>query len=160
VEVSEPTTLSPDRGLFEIGIELSPSCNLKLDDRKLIEHGNQIAQQLQYFIASSKTFDMESLCIIPGKFCWNVCVDLLVLQMDGDPLDACSIATYIALNCTKIPKIEVYVGESGNPEDFEVTGDLGEAILLNARDIPICVSSCKVIYYEFVIRDGVQMMFT
>lgn len=67
--------------------------------------------------------------------------------MDGDPLDACSIATYIALNCTKIPKIEVYVGESGIPEDFEVTGDLGEAILLNARDLPICVSSCKVICY-------------
>ena len=93
---------------------------------------------------NSRTFDMAELCIIPGKFCWNICVDLLVLQMDGDPLDACSIATYVALNCTKIPKVEIFVGESGNPEDFEVNGDLGHALSLKAFDIPICISSSKV----------------
>ena len=64
--------------------------------------------------------------------------------MDGDPLDACSIATYVALNCTKIPKVEIFLGESGSPEDFEVNGDLGEALSLQARNIPICISSSKV----------------
>ena len=90
---------------------------------------------------------MKELCIIPGKFCWNICVDLLVLQMDGDPLDACSIATYVALNCTKIPKVEIFLGESGSPEDFEVNGDLGEALSLKASNIPICISSSKVCNY-------------
>ena len=142
--MAEPTILSPDCGLFDLAIELSPSCNLKLDDRNLIEYGSQIAQQLQSFIVNSNTLNMKELCIIPGKFCWNICVDLLVLQMDGNPLDACSIATHIALNCTKIPKVQIFLGESGKPEDFEVNGDLGESISLNAKSIPICVSSAKV----------------
>lgn len=142
--MAEPTILSPDCGLFDLAIELSPSCNLKLDDRNLIEYGSQIAQQLQSFIVNSNTLSMKELCIIPGKFCWNICVDLLVLQMDGNPLDACSIATHVALNCTKIPKVQIFLGESGKPEDFEVNGDLGESISLNAKNIPICVSSAKV----------------
>jgi exosome complex RNA-binding protein Rrp42 (RNase PH superfamily) len=65
--------------------------------------------------------------------------------MDGDPLDACSIATYVALNCTKIPKVDIFLGESGLPEDFEVNGDLGESTSLNAKELPICVSSSKVV---------------
>lgn len=144
MEVSEPSAAFPDSGLFDVGIEFSPSCNLKLDDRKLLEYGSQIAQQLQSFIVNSNTFNMKELCIISGKFCWNICVDLLVLQMDGDPLDACSIATYVALNSTKIPKVDVFLGESGMPEDFEVNGDLGESTLLKAKELPICVSSSKV----------------
>ena len=64
--------------------------------------------------------------------------------MDFRPLDACSVATHVALNCTKIPKVRIFLGESGKPEDFEVNGDLGESISLNARNIPICVSSAKV----------------
>ena len=109
-----------------------------------MDYGSKVAQQLQSFILNSKTFDSSELCIIQGKFCWNICVDLLVLQMDGDPLDACSIATYVALNCTKIPKVEIFLGESGSPEDFEVNGDLGEALSLQALNIPICISSSKV----------------
>ena len=142
--MAEPTATSPECGLFDLSVELSPSCSLRMDERRLMDHGALIAQQLQSFIINSSTFNLKELCIIPGKFCWNVCVDLLVLQMDGDPLDACSIATYVALNCTKIPKVEVFLGESGSPEDFEVTGDLGEALSLNAKDVPIGISSSKV----------------
>ena len=40
--------------------------------------------------------------------------------MDGDPTDGCSMAIYTALNSTRIPKIELFVGESGDMEDFEV----------------------------------------
>ena len=158
VEVAEPSTLHPNHGLFEVDVDISPSCNLKIDERRLLEQGSHIAQQLQRYVVGagaaggndngngveSNPLDLKALCIIPGKYCWCVSVDLLILAMDGDSLDACSIAMYVALNCTKIPKIELFVGESGNMEDFEVCGDLGEAITLNAIHVPICVSSCKI----------------
>lgn len=76
-------------------VDISPSCNLKLDDKKPMEYGNKIATQLTNFIINSKQLDLKGLVIINKKFCWSVCIDLLILQMDGDPLDACSIATYI-----------------------------------------------------------------
>lgn len=56
----------------------------------------------------------------------------------------------LALNCAKIPKINIFIGESGLPEDFEVNGDLGEARNLNAKDIPICISSSKVFRFRYL----------
>jgi hypothetical protein len=50
----------------------------------------------------------------------------------------------VALNCTLIPKIELFVGESGSAEDFEICGDVSEATKLKAENFPICVSSAKV----------------
>jgi 3' exoribonuclease family, domain 1 len=176
--------LNPDSGLLDIDVDFSPSCNLKIDERRLTEHGTQVAEILQRcvgvstcvseslflhsslvsltyytafpcvlhtisvytirFIESSGSIDLKGLCIIPGKYCWCIGIDILVLEADGDPLDACSIATYVALNCTKIPKVELFAGESGQPEDFEVCGDIGEAVPIEAANVPICVTSCKV----------------
>jgi exosome complex RNA-binding protein Rrp42 (RNase PH superfamily) len=61
-------------------------------------------------------------------------------------LDPCSVAAYVALNCTVIPKVEIYVGESGRAEDFEISGDISDATKLKAENFPICVSSSKVRY--------------
>ena len=135
VEVGQPSALAPQLGLLDVDVDISPSCNLKADDRRLMDHGAHVAQQLHRFVVASNALDLSALCLVPGKYCWVVCVDLLVLAADGDPLDACSIAMYVALNCTKIPKVELFAGESGALEDFEVCGDLGEALPLDAAQV-------------------------
>jgi len=137
VEVGEPLAHAPLLGLFDVDVDISPSCNLKADDRRLMDHGAHVAQQLQRFVVASDALDLAALCIVPGKYCWVFCVDVLVLAADGDPLDACSVAMYVALNCTKIPKVELFVGESGVLEDFEVCGDLGEALSLDAAKVGV-----------------------
>ena len=97
---------------MEVNIEYSPSCSLKCDERRLLDAGSQISQQLQSLHCGSSALDLKALCIIPGKYCWVVYVDILILQVDGDPLDACSIASFVALHCTKVPKVELSLGES------------------------------------------------
>jgi exosome complex RNA-binding protein Rrp42 (RNase PH superfamily) len=42
------------------------------------------------------------------------------MEMNGDPLDACSIACYVAMQSCQVPKITLYPGESGRMEDFEI----------------------------------------
>lgn len=69
---------------------------------------------------------------------------LQILKLDGDPLDACSIAALVALTCTKIPQTELSLGESGEPEDFELVGDLASANLLDVSKIPVIVTVNKV----------------
>ena len=71
-------------------------------------------------------------------------IDLIISQLDGDPLDICSIATFIALKSTRIPKIETIIGESGRPDDFQVCGDIDIALPLQTNDIPICITIVKV----------------
>jgi exosome complex RNA-binding protein Rrp42 (RNase PH superfamily) len=69
--------------------------------------------------------------------------------MDGDPLDICSIAAYVALNCTKVPKVELCAGTSGSMESFEVCGDLGDGYAINTDGVPVCVTMVKVSKLKF-----------
>lgn len=66
--------------------------------------------------------------------------------MDGNPLDACSWAVYSALQCTKIPSTEVFKGESGQLEDFEIVGDMCQALPLfpSISPIPITITVSKI----------------
>lgn len=64
--------------------------------------------------------------------------------MDGDPLEICSIAALLALNCTKEPKVELYPGESGEMEDFDISGDISEGLPVDTTNVPICITVLKI----------------
>ena len=111
-------------------------------------------------LLGSSAVNLKDFCIISGKYCWSVQIDLLVsgwlitntvfftvaqiLQMDGDPLDMCSVAAFVALNCTKVPKVELCAGASGKMEAFEICGDLGDGVSIETDRVPICVTMVKV----------------
>lgn len=141
-EVINLNPSAPPKGALEISVDFSPSCNLKLDDRKLADVGSHLAQQLQRVLYPSLDSTLTHLCIIPGKFCWCLHIDLLVTRTNGDPTDACTMAIYAALNCTKIPKVDV-TGISGT-DDYEVVGDIASAIEFSADCLPICTTFTKV----------------
>ena len=110
---------------------------MKVDEKRLQDYGSVLAESLQRFlracinltyflfkyiclykctnsfIVNSNAIDLESLCIVSGKYCWIVHIDILVLQLDGSLLDAASLAAYVALSCTKVPKVIPIAGESG-----------------------------------------------
>lgn len=44
--------------------------------------------------------ELKKLCIIPGKLCWIIYVDAMVLDSNGNLFDAISIATRAALHNT------------------------------------------------------------
>jgi len=54
---------------------------------------------------SGGSLDLKSLCVLPGKTCWVVYVDALLLNDGGNVLDALSIAARAALALTRIPKV-------------------------------------------------------
>jgi len=74
----------------------------------------------------------------------TVSYKMQILSMDGNPLDACSIAAQVALQCTRIPRTEAIPGESGLLEDFEVIGDLAESTFVQAQAVPLFVTVAKV----------------
>lgn len=41
--------------------------------------------------------DLTALCVTSGKICWLLYVDALVLNMDGNVLDALSIAARVGM---------------------------------------------------------------
>ena len=142
--VADLSPASPAKGIIEVTADFSPSCNLKLDERRLNDAGSYLAQQLQRVLTGSLDGTvLPTLCIIPGKFCWCLHVDLLITKLDGDPLDACSMAIYSALKTTKIPRVELVLGPSGQAVDFEVVGSTASALAFPAEDVPICATFAK-----------------
>ncbi len=143
LDISEPVNNVPDRGLVTFSLDFSPSCRLDLDDRHRTDLSKTLAERLQNILLGSSSIDLESLCIIRGKYCWLVHIDVLVYQLDGDPLDICSIASYVALKCTRVPKVELILGGTGAAEDFQICSDTASAVPLKIRDMPICITVVK-----------------
>ena len=144
LDVVQPMPNFPDRGLVTVSADFSPSCGLKVDDRHRAELSGRLRERLQSIILGSSCINLESLCIIFGKFCWLVHVDFVMCQLDGDPLDICSIASYVALKSTIVPKTELILGGSGSAEDFQICGDIASALPLKIQNIPICITVVKI----------------
>jgi exosome complex component RRP43 len=49
--------------------------------------------------------DLGKLVVEEGKASWNLCLDILVLNMDGSVLDACVLAAMAALTSLKLPEV-------------------------------------------------------
>ncbi|CAN0489578.1 unnamed protein product, partial [Ectocarpus sp. 8 AP-2014] len=89
--------------------------------------------------------DLDALGIVDGKFCWVVFVDILVLQADGNLLDASSFAAYTALNTARIPKVVTpLVGEGGIYDDFEISSEIDDAVAIKgATNVPVCLTMSR-----------------
>ncbi len=66
--------------------------------------------------------------------------------MDGSIIDSVSWAAYVALHLTRYPLTDLIDGESGSPEDFELSSDIAHArrLSLSAQGIPIFNTVAKV----------------
>ena len=67
-----------------------------------------------------------------------------VLQCDCDLLQVASIASFVALQCTQVPKVQLLMDERGLYSDFEISSEMAEASRLDVQNVPICVTAYKV----------------
>lgn len=56
------------------------------------------------FSFPSDAFDLRQLSVLPGRHCWALYVDILILECGGNLFDAVSIAVKAALFNTRIPR--------------------------------------------------------
>mmetsp|Transcript_11457 Transcript_11457/g.18687 ORF Transcript_11457/g.18687 Transcript_11457/m.18687 type:complete len:306 (-) Transcript_11457:94-1011(-) len=151
VKVSVSESGADNNDYIDSSVEFSPSCNLKMSEKAVAKYSFHIAEIIKSSVRNNCSSFFPNLVIIPGKFYWKIHIDLLVLQTDGNSIDACSFATYNALKCTRIPKTEVFIGESGRPEDFEVSGDVVDAMPFEPPSIPLCVTITKIDKSVFIL---------
>lgn len=148
VKVTVAEGSAKENEYIQSSVEISQSCSnvmsMKLDEKNSTRISTRIADIIKQSVDNNCASFFPNLVIIPGKFYWKLHIDLLVMQWDGSAIDICSFATYNALKCTVIPKTEVFVGESGRPEDFEVCSDITDAVPFAPSSIPLCITSTKI----------------
>ena len=144
-EIATPDVSSPELGCLEFSVECSPLASPAFRGRGGDELSAELASAIEksYCVDGNQKhgdspIDLSSLCILPGKSCWVLYIDALVLDIDGSVIDAISIACRAALQDARIPKVEIQ--QDGDDEDFEVDDDPEQATRLDVSRVPLSLS--------------------
>jgi exosome complex RNA-binding protein Rrp42 (RNase PH superfamily) len=137
-EITEPLSDLPGQGILEVDVDISAGCLPdRVNNHRRSDIASGYAELLRNVYVGSGCIDLDALCIIPGKYCWMIHIDVVAFELDCNLVDAASYAIYAALDCTRLPQIQLKPGERGELQDFDVCGDLAKAVPLPLRDVPI-----------------------
>ncbi|CAH1965470.1 unnamed protein product [Acanthoscelides obtectus] len=103
----------------------------------------EISNCLSSAYCSSLSFDLTKLCILQGKKCWKLYVDILILECGGNLFDAISIAVKVALRNTQVPRVKC-IDMDGNNVEISVCHDMFDCQRLNVENAPVMVTVCKI----------------
>lgn len=124
-EVAEPRAREPRLGLVKFSVEYSSLASPDFTGRRADDLNAELAMLLARLYDCEATRSMRAaLCLIPGKKCWALHVDVLVLDSGGSLFDAASIAIRAAIRTALIPRVRVIPGEADEEDEVEV--DEGE----------------------------------
>jgi exosome complex component RRP45 len=80
-EISTPKTSRPNEGTIFINVELPTS---QFDNNALSEYCIMVNRILEKTIRDSNCLDLESLCIIAEEKVWNLRVDVVIVNHEGN----------------------------------------------------------------------------
>src|SRR3989344_4685301 len=116
-EIVEPYPDSPDEGTFMTTVELA----------RIIDRG----------IRDSGFIDFKKLCIKPGEKVWQIFLDIITINDDGNLLDVAGLASLIAIGNAKLPKY--------NKKTYELEHELSnEEIPLNKEALSFKMTIHKI----------------
>jgi len=105
LDIGSPFPDSPNEGILIVNAEFTPLSSPDIEPGPPGEDAIELARIVDRIIRESHAIELEKLFIEEGKV-WVVYVDLSVLDMNGNLMDASMLASTEALLHTKIPKIE------------------------------------------------------
>eukprot|EP00271_Cylindrocystis_brebissonii_P014362 TRINITY_DN35699_c0_g1_i1.p1 TRINITY_DN35699_c0_g1~~TRINITY_DN35699_c0_g1_i1.p1 ORF type:complete len:290 (-),score=45.08 TRINITY_DN35699_c0_g1_i1:192-1061(-) len=157
-ELGKPLEDRRNQGQLHIAVEMSATADPRYEGRGGDEYGAELARALErcFFGGASgqgAALNLDSLCIAEGRSCWVVYLDALVLNTDGNVLDAIAMAFKAALSDTVLPKVEMVMGEGDDEDDDE--GDIQlvegeEGMKLDVSRVPVVITLTQVGFEHIV----------
>jgi len=134
--LATPYPDSPDEGTFMTSAELHPMASQQYEMGRPGIESVELARVIDRGIRESSFIDFKGLCIEKGEKVWQVFVDLVAVNDDGNMLDAAGLAAIIALGRAKMP---IY-----NKEEDKIEGYSEEGIPLNKEVLSFSMTFHKV----------------
>jgi len=138
-ELSRPEATTPNTGTIHFSVECCPSASPEFEGKAGEELNHELARMMAQLMKGG--LDLKSLCLLPGKICWVLYVDVMVMDSGGNLFDAICIATRAALYNTRIPKVQL---TGPDKTDVEVEDDLQLAQRLKTENLPVCITLFKI----------------
>jgi len=132
-----PRAGKPNEGELKIKVEFSSlnhSAEFNQQTNTLSEMRIELQNFIEKVIKQSRATDREGLCIIQGKLVWSLQVELMLLNDDGNLIDAFFLAAVLALKNTRLPEVSmkgdsIFVSTDGLKQHF-----------INVHHIPVCTT--------------------
>jgi exosome complex component RRP42 len=108
--VTQPDPSSPGRGRILVAVDCLPLSDRGIfgaRDRRLDDLATELSQTLEEAFDRSAGGNLEALCIVPGRSCWTLNVDVQVIGTAGNLRDAIFLAASAALRSAEYPEVEV-----------------------------------------------------
>jgi exosome complex component RRP42 len=103
MEITKPYPDSPNAGTFMVSAELHPMASNHFDIGKPAINAVELARIIDRGIRESGFIDFEKLCVEEGEKVWQVFVDIVALNDDGNLLDVAGFAALVALGNARMP---------------------------------------------------------
>lgn len=133
-EFAVPSQENPNHGYIVPNVDLPPLCSSRFRPGPPNEQAQVLSQFVADTISNCEPVDLKDLCILEGKLCWVLYVDVVCLSYDGNITDASLIAAIAALKNTQLHAVTINE-ESQTPEPSE-TRDIS----LTIRNHPIAAT--------------------
>lgn len=101
--VTTPYADSPDEGTFMTSAELHPMASQQFDIGRPGINAIELGRVIDRGIRESGFIDFKGLCIKSGEKVWQVFVDLIAINDDGNLFDVAGMAALIALGRARMP---------------------------------------------------------
>ncbi|MCD6092887.1 MAG: exosome complex protein Rrp42 [Candidatus Aenigmarchaeota archaeon] len=119
IEPGEPFPDTPDEGVLIVNAEFVPIASPDFEPGPPDEHSVELARVVDRMIRESKAIDMKKMAITKDEV-WKVMIDIIILDHDGNLIDASGLAAVSALLDAKMP---VYAIENDKVVvDYEKSG--------------------------------------
>ncbi len=115
--LATPYPDSPDEGTFMVSAEMHPMASDNYEMGRPGIDAVELSRVTDRGIRESGLIDVKKLCIKEGEKVWQVFVDIVALNDDGNMFDAAGLGAIIALGNAKLP---IY-NEAEDKIDFELT---------------------------------------
>ncbi|KAL5966350.1 Exosome complex component RRP42 [Taenia solium] len=139
IEIGTTSVDACNEGRIEIDVECSPTATPRFSGKS----GSDIADTLKATLSTAFTREclpFKLLCIQPGKQCWVIHADVLLLESAGNLLDAASLAIVAALTTIKSVFFPVALKISAETGDASGTMDFA----LSMTNLPMFITVHKV----------------
>lgn len=112
IEVGEPFRDRPNEGVLQVHAEFVPLASPSFEPGPPDENAIETARVIDRSLREPRAISLEDLVLVPGKKAWIVFNDIYLLDHDGNIIDASMLATMLALNIAKLPKIVSIDGDN------------------------------------------------
>ncbi|SOV81565.1 exosome complex component RRP45, putative [Plasmodium sp. gorilla clade G3] len=96
-EIVKPNDRKLKEGILKINLDIDNFIDDNENSDNVSDECLEIKNIIDRVLKTSNIINFESLCIIPGKKVWCICINIMVIENDGNLTDACYLSAYCGL---------------------------------------------------------------